>query len=114
MAKNYVQEGRYLWLNVGSGVKSGDPVAVGDIAGVATIDADANGYATIDTEGVYNLSVKGTTGSNSAVAIGDIIYYVTGDTPKLDKKNTGVAFGHALGAIDAGATATIPVKITTK
>ncbi len=110
--KNHVQKGRYLWLNVGVGVKSGDPVAVGQITGVATIDADANGYATVDTEEVYDLSVAAVdAGGNSAVAIGDSIYYVDADTPKLSKKNTGVLFGTALEVINAGATDTINVKL---
>ena len=116
MAKNFVQEGRYLFLNVGTGVKAGDPVAVGDLTGVATIDADANGNATVDTEAcVYSLSVKGVNGSgNSAVAVGDILYYVANDTPPLSKKNSGVEYGHALAAVNAGATATISVKLTEK
>jgi len=113
MAKNQVQEGRHLWLNVGVGVKSGDPIAVGQITGVATIDADAAGYATVDTGNVvYDLSVKAIdAGGNSAVAIGDAIYYVTADNPKLSKKNTGVLFGHALEIIAAGGTDTINVKL---
>lgn len=111
MAKNYVQEGRYLWLNVGVGVKSGDPVAVGQITGVATIDADADGNATVDTQDVYDLSVKGIdAGGNSAVAIGDAIYHVAADNPKLSKKNTGVLFGYALETVAAGGTDTINVK----
>ena len=112
MAKNHVQKGKYLWLNVGTGVKSGDPVAVGQITGVVTIDADASGYATVDTGEVYDLSVKAVDGSgNSPVAIGDAIYYVAADTPKLSKKTAGVLFGHALEAIATGATDTINVKL---
>jgi predicted RecA/RadA family phage recombinase len=112
MAKNHIQKGRYLWLTVGAGVVSGDPVAVGQITGVATIDADANNMATVDTEEVYDLSVKGIDANgNSAVSIGDAIYYTAGDTPKLNKKATGTLFGYALEAIDAGATDTINVKL---
>ncbi|ATW24159.1 DUF2190 family protein [Candidatus Formimonas warabiya] len=112
MAKNFVQEGRRLFLTAGSGVKSGDPVAVGQIAGVAVADVDSNNQTTVDTEGVYKLSVKGIDGSgNSAVAIGDAIYFVSGDTPKLSKKATGVLFGYSLGTVDSGATAIIPVKL---
>lgn len=112
MAKNHIQKGRYLWLTVGAGVKSGAPVAVGQITGVTTIDADADGNATVDTEEVYALSVKGVDASaNSAVDVGDAIYFTDGDTPKLNKKATGTLFGYALEAIDAGATATINVKL---
>lgn len=112
MAKNYIQEGRKPFLTVGAGVKSGDPVAVGQITGVALIDADANNKATVDTAGVYDLSVKAIdAGGNSAVAVGDAIYFVSGDAPKLSKKNTGVLFGYALEAVDAGATDTINIKL---
>lgn len=91
---------------------SGDPVLVGQIPGVALTDERADGTTTVDTAGVYKLSVKAVDGvGDSAVAAGDIIYYVAADTPKLSKKNTGVRFGYALEAIAAGATATIMVKV---
>ncbi|MHB1418471.1 MAG: capsid cement protein [Bacillota bacterium] len=112
MAKNYVQEGHRLWLTAGAGVTSGAPVAVGQITGVAVADVDANNQTTVDTAGVYDLSVKGINGGgNSAVVVGDAIYYTVGDTPKLNKKDNGVLFGYALEAVDAGATATINVKL---
>jgi predicted RecA/RadA family phage recombinase len=92
--------------------KSGDPVLIGQIPAVATTDERADGTTSIDTQGVWNLSVKGVDGSgNSAVAAGDIIYYVAADTPKLSKKATGVRYGYATAAITSGSTATIPVKL---
>lgn len=91
---------------------SGDPVLLGQLPGVCLVSEDADGNATIATRGVFNLSVKGVDGGgNSAVAAGDLIYYVTGDTPKLSKKNSGVRFGYALAAITSGSTATIAVKL---
>lgn len=92
---------------------SGDPVLVGQLAGVAVAAKDTTTSKTpIKTVGVFSLSVKGVDGGgNSAVAVGDIIYYVTGDTPKLSKKTSGVRFGYALGTVSSGATATIDVKI---
>lgn len=91
---------------------SGDPVLCGQIPGVALAAEDTAGVTTVATNGVFNLSVKGIDQSgNSAVAAGDIIYYVTGDTPKLSKKNTGVRFGYALAAVTSAATATIPVQV---
>lgn len=91
---------------------SGDPVLVGQMPGVSLTAEKADGTTTVQTDGVFNLSVKGIDGGgNSAVAAGDIIYYVTADTPKLSKKNTGVRFGYALGTVGTGATATIPVKL---
>lgn len=113
MAKNMIyDQARKLSLPVSSGVVSGDPVAVGQIPGVALTDRDSSGNATVDMGGAYKLSVKGINGSgNSAVAVGDKIYFVSGDTPKLSKKDTGVLFGYALTAVDSGATATIAVKL---
>ncbi len=91
---------------------SGDPVVVGQLPGVALINEMADGKTTIKTNGVATLSVKGVDGGgNSAVAAGDLIYYVSADTPKLSKKNTGVRFGYALEAVSSGATTTIRVKI---
>jgi predicted RecA/RadA family phage recombinase len=92
---------------------SGGPVLCGQIPGVALIAETADGLTTITTKGVYDLSVKAVDSSgNSAVAAGDIIYYQTGDTPKLSKKATsGVRFGYALEAVTSAATATIQVKL---
>jgi predicted RecA/RadA family phage recombinase len=91
---------------------SGDPVIIGQVPAVATTNERSDGTTSVDTAGVWNLSVKGVDGSgNSAVAAGDILYYVAADTPKLSKKATGVRFGYALAAITSGQTATIRVKL---
>lgn len=95
---------------------SGDPVICGQIPGVALTDEGDGGNAadaaTVALDGVFDLSVKGVNGSgNSAVAVGDILYYVAADTPKLSKKDTGVRFGYAREAVTSGATATINVQI---
>ncbi|MEW6223185.1 MAG: DUF2190 family protein [Chloroflexota bacterium] len=127
MAKNRRRaDGRYLTLNVsavnGSGagdlVLSGDPVAVGQIPGVAIIDevTDATkgtvGTATVDTEGVYALAVKGVNDvpANVAVAPGDIVYWDNA-LGELDLGPNGVRFGYALEAVLAGATTTILVRL---
>jgi len=116
MAKNAVYvEGDELAVVVTdpASPKSGDPVIYGQRPGVAMTDEDTTtGRTTVDFDGVYNLSVKGVdTSGNSAVAEGDILYYVAADTPKLSKKNTGVRFGYAKGAITGGQTASIDVII---
>lgn len=115
MAKNIIfEDGSQLALAATDPTTpaSGDPVLVGQLPGVALIAEGSDGLATIKTNGVATLSVKGIDGGgNSAVAAGDIIYYVAADTPKLSKKATGVRFGYALEAITSGSTATIRVKI---
>jgi len=89
---------------------SGDPVRYGERPGVALIAEAADGLATVAFTGVFNLSVKGVDQSgNSAVAEGDILYYVDADTPKISKKNTGHRFGYANGTVGSSSTATIPV-----
>ncbi len=111
MAGNMVMKyGRYIEV-AKADVDSEDPVVVGNITGVATTDTDSSGNVSIDREGVYDLSVKAIDLSgNTKVAIGDVIYYVDGDTPKLSKKASGIPFGIALETISTvGGTSTINV-----
>lgn len=116
MAKNFIyEEGDAIPLAATDPTTpvSGGPLLCGQLPGVAVADEDpVSGLTSTKTNGVPTLSVKGVNGSGSiAVAAGDIIYYVSGDTPVLSKKATGVRFGYALGVVGSGATATIPVKI---
>lgn len=90
---------------------SGDPVIIGQIPGVALTAERADGTTTVKTNGSATLSVKGTNGSNAAIAAGDIIYYVSGNTPKLSATTSGVRFGYALEAVGSGLTASIQVKL---
>jgi len=110
MATNRInEEGNNLYLTVGSGVSSGDPIVVGQIPGVALYDADSDNKAVIQTNGVFDLAVVGETTTDAAVAVGDILYY---DTDKVNKDSAnGVRFGYALEAVASGATTTIKVKI---
>lgn len=111
---NKVQDGKLLHLTVPSTVDAGEPIMVGNaIAGVAqTSYNSADGKAVIDTEGVFDLSVKGVNDAgNVAVAIGDRLYYTSTDTPVLSKKVSGKFFGIALETVDSGSTSTINVKI---
>lgn len=94
---------------------SGDPVRYGEMTGIALTDEGDGGNESTNTTVdfgpfVAEFSVKGVDGSgNSAVAVGDKLYYTDADTPVLNKKNTGRFFGYALGAVSSGATAAIPV-----
>lgn len=88
---------------------SGDPVLVGQLPGVALTDEDAAGLTTVKFNGIADLAVDAEGG---AVAVGDLLYYDTADANKLNNSASGnVRFGYALGAVDNGALATIPVKI---
>lgn len=91
---------------------SGDPVRFGQRPGVCEVSEGSGGLASVKFSGVFTFPVKGVDGSgNSAVAEGDVLYYVDADTPKLSKKATGVRFGYAMGAVASGETATISVII---
>lgn len=115
MATNEVyDEARYIPLTVGASVAARHPVAVGQITGVTLTATGSSGTttATVAREGVFDLSVKAVDkDGNSAVAEGDIIYFVVGDTPHLSKKQTGVRFGYALEGITLGQTDTINVLL---
>lgn len=114
MATNRVfHSGRVLRVTVPSPTTSGDPIAVGSMAGVALTDYDAvDGKATVDFGGVYDIPVKAINGGgNSAIVEGAPLYYVSGDTPPVSKKTTGVFLGYALEGVDSGEEATINVRI---
>jgi len=113
MAKNYVNSGDVITITGPSGgLSSGDPYVLGQIPCVALGDIAENENGEAARRGVFNLSVRGVDGAgNSAVALGDQLYYVAADTPKLSKKNSGVPFGKALGTVAGGATSTIPVLL---
>jgi len=114
MATNKVQDGKILRLTVGSGVDANDPVVVGNaLNGVALTDYDSvDGKATVALDGVWDLSVEAVNDTgNSAVAVGDRLYYAGSTTPWLSKKKAGKFYGIALEAVDAGETATIEVLL---
>lgn len=117
MAKNIIfSEGEQLSLVVTdpASPKSGDPVRWGELTGVALTDERADGTTTVRlTNAVADVAVKGVNGAgNSAVAVGDEIFYVDADTPKLSKKTTGRLFGQAMEVVSAGGTDTIRVRLT--
>jgi predicted RecA/RadA family phage recombinase len=115
MAKNQKREnGRHARVTPTDGAAtSGAPGILGQRGGVAEDTLGTDGKCTMDFEGVYALSVKGviTGPANQAVAVGDILYYNSGHTPKLDKDVAGVRFGYAMGTVTSGSTATIDVKV---
>jgi hypothetical protein len=98
------------------GTLSGDTVLIGPtLVGVASTDRTEDGLATVELDGSWDFTVKAIDGAgNSAIAVGDHIYRVDADTPKLSKKNTGVFVGTALTALASGATGTVEVLLRAK
>jgi len=110
--KNYIQGEDVITVAVShpSSPTSGSPVRIGNFCGAAVGDKQSDGTTVVQVTGVVNVTVKGVDGSgNSAVAVGDKIYYVDADTPVLSKKSSGTFFGYALGAVSSGGTAAINV-----
>lgn len=93
----------------------GAPVRFGYFTGVALTAEGEGGNAATETSvdfgpNIWDLSVKAVDGSgNATVSVGDPIFYVDADTPKLSKKASGYLFGHAMEGITSGATDTIKV-----
>ena len=114
--KNYPQEGNAITVTVTHPTTpaSGDPCRLGELVGVAADNEAADGKTVVMFSGVVDISVKGVDGAgNSAVAVGDRLYYVDADTPPVSKKNTGRPVGFALEAVTSGATDTINVVLKT-
>lgn len=111
MAKNRkLAFGYEFSLPVAEGVKSGTPVAVGQIPGVTLTDRRADGTATLQFNGVYELEVEGKNkAGNKKIEIGDIVY-IKGGVLGVNNEE-GVRFGYALAVVESGAKTKIPVKI---
>jgi predicted RecA/RadA family phage recombinase len=98
--RNYAR-GTQLTLPVIAGTVSGGPVIVGMIPGVALTTRDAAGNATVESEGVFTVSVTG------AIASVGLPVYITSATYALVvAPGVGIQlFGHALETKGAGAGA---------
>ena len=108
MATNYVQSGDHIVAAIAS-KSSGDPAVLGQIPGVCLTDTDSSGNVVLATRGVFDLPVKGETTTNTAISVGDIVYW---DSTLLNKDSTnGIRFGYALEAVSSGETTTIKVNV---
>ncbi|GEM_PF-1836793 len=110
---NYVAKGDTVTLTAPAALDSGDVFQVGTIIAVAVADAESGAEVEGKRTGVFDLSVKGINDDGgSAVSIGDHLYFVNGDTPKVSKKISGNFAGFAMETVDSGTTATINVLLT--
>jgi len=106
MARNEVfRDADHLTLPVPSGVKSGDPVKVGDLVGVAQTDRDdAKGTATVWLKGAHRVPVTG-----AVSTVGGPVYINSGGTLTATATDNTL-FGHALETKGSG-TAPIVVRV---
>lgn len=118
MATNKVQDGKFIYIETAANAESGDPMVIGGYLPCVLLtdaDSDDSDKATVATEGIFDLSVEAVDGDgNSAVAVGDAIYYDSGDDPVLTKKSDGEFFGIALETLTTGTTGTINVLLRPK
>jgi hypothetical protein len=98
---------------------SGDPVRFGSLTGIALTDEGDGGNAAADTTvdfGAMEVTVAVNAinnDGNSAISVGDALYYVDADTPNISKKTTdGYFFGFAMEAVTSGEEAEIRVLKT--
>lgn len=113
MALNEVYaEAESLVLPVGSTIKSGWPVAVGGLYGVALVDAavaaDSNYYTTVKFNGVFRFDMSAGSSSitplvtlaGQALTVGQLVYITSaGVLTTVATSNT--LFGHAIRAKSA-------------
>lgn len=110
MATNEVfRDADHLTVPVVAATKSGDPVIVGSLPGVAQTDRDSDGQATVWFKGAHRVEVTG-----AVTAVGQPVYYVgdgtTRNTQLTTTATSNTLFGHALETKSATA-AVITVRV---
>lgn len=107
MAKNRIREEcNQISLPVPAGTVSGDPVAVGELNGVALTDRDAwtPGEATCQLDGSFGFELTGPLAAGEAVPRDDV-------NAKGDAAGAGT-FGHVVAALGNGVTAVVEVRLS--
>lgn len=95
------------------GVHSGDPCLCGQMSGIVLEGKDTSNRAVVARAGAFRVSVAGVNDSgDTAIAAGEQIYYVSGDTPVLSAKTSGVFFGWAIEDVDSGQTQSVQVALS--
>ena len=118
--KNFVQRGNRITfagsalVGPNSPVKSGDPVVVGRLAGVAVADQTPgtagpynDGNVVVDLEGVYTLAVVST---HHTILVGSTVY-INPTTGVVSDDLTQVPFGNVCDAVSQYATTTVRVRL---
>lgn len=87
-------------------IESGDPILCGQLPGVALTDESDDEYTTIDTAGVFTLTVKG---AKAAITWGAPLYLKEGKI--TEEGEAKYFFGYALGTCEKEKEADIPVHV---
>jgi predicted RecA/RadA family phage recombinase len=109
--KNEVRE--HCWTKsvpVPEGTKSGDPVIIGVLPGVAVIDRQANGKATVKfSTGSYRMTVIGKKeAEEKQIKVGEKVFLKEG---KLSADTGGTLWGYVMEEVAKGKTAEVEVKL---
>ncbi len=96
--KNFIQNGGHLTIPAPHDLRSGELVLVGDLVGVACLDAAKTQGVTLALEGVYTLPKEKAEG----IALGHRLYTKGGSV--TTKAEGGVYVGIAVAAADQTAT----------
>ena len=104
--KNYKQPGKNVTLPVPTDFKSGEPVVVGEIAGVMITD-EKDGEGTIRREGIFDLSVVAT----GALTFGSKLYHDGTLKSVTDDPTGNTFFGLLFGTVAGASTVTKEVLI---
>ena len=106
--KSFRREGKTVtYSNTGSAISSGDVVVMGALVGVACGDiAGSTGVGEVQIEGVFELTKL----STDVVAVGDRLYWDSGNSRLTKTPSTHAFAGVAVKAAGNGAT-TVEVKL---
>lgn len=104
---------------VASNAVAGDPLCIGGIPCVLLTSYEAHdGCATVQLDGSFTLDYSskdsgGVSGADRNVvgAVGDIVYYNSGDTPVLSARAGGTRFGYLAETATSGQHATKVIQI---
>lgn len=116
MATDIVQgsgNGLVIQVTAGAAYSSGDAIMVGDqgLVGICLEDIASSATGSVMVPGgvVVDYPCKGHDGSsNTAIAVGDIVHFATGDA-FFDVTAANKSVGYALEAVSSGSTTTINV-----
>jgi len=110
MAKEatYVQDGKIIDYTAGADIVVGEVIPLVTCCGVALEDIANGAVGPVTLEGVFKVATSDT---SAAWAVGDVVYWTTGDNTSSKTATGGIPLGIAV-AVKAQAGAVGYVKLT--